>query len=98
MTLMSLTHLSSAAAVDLFEHLPTTDERRLLEMLAASEDGATDALLLAQGFTLDLMVNLVHAGFVTADSERIFAGRDAVEVSRVRITDAGRRALAQRDA
>jgi hypothetical protein len=74
----------------------TDDGRRMLELLAASEDGCTDALLLAQGFTLQLMVCLVHAGFVTADSERIFAGRGAVEISRVRITEAGRRAQAER--
>jgi hypothetical protein len=73
----------------------TDDGRRMLEVLAASEDGCTDALLLAQDFTLELMVCLVHAEFVTADPERIFAGREAVEISRVRITDPGRRALAE---
>jgi hypothetical protein len=33
----------------------TDDERRLLEILAASADGTTDALLVAQGFRFDLM-------------------------------------------
>jgi hypothetical protein len=34
----------------------TTDERRLLELIATSTDGTTDALLLARGFSLDVMV------------------------------------------
>ena len=70
----------------------TKDERRLLELLAGSEDGATDALLQAHGFTLDLMVGLVRRGLVTAQSERVFAAGKQVEATRVRITDAGRQA------
>ena len=37
-------------------------ECRLLELLSASDDGATDTLLVAHGFTLDLMDILVRAG------------------------------------
>jgi hypothetical protein len=66
----------------------------LLELLSASDDGATDTLLMAHDFTLDLMVILVRAGLATAQSEPILAGRHAVEVTRRRITGAGRRALA----
>jgi hypothetical protein len=73
---------------------PLTEEgRRLLEMLAASADGATEALLLAHGFTLDLIARVVIAGLATAKVERMVAGRRTVEVERVRITDAGRVAL-----
>jgi hypothetical protein len=72
----------------------TADERRLLELLAGSEDGSTDALLAAYGFTVALMVDVVSAGLATAMAERVYAGGKPVEVSKVRITDAGRQALA----
>jgi hypothetical protein len=50
----------------------TADERRLLELLAGSADGSTDA------------------GLATVHCDR------AVKITRVWITDAGRRALAER--
>jgi hypothetical protein len=71
------------------------DERPLLELLAASDDGASDALLLAHGFTVALMVDVVRAALATAQPERTFAAGKPVEATRrVRITDAGRRPLA----
>jgi hypothetical protein len=72
----------------------TDDERRLLELLAESADGCTDALLRAHGFTLEVIINIVSTGLATAKAERVFtaAGR-AIEVTRVRITDPDRRAL-----
>jgi hypothetical protein len=75
----------------------TADERRLLELLVAADDGATDALLRAHGFTLEVIINIVSTGLASAKAERTFAaaGR-AIEVTRVRITDAGRQALAER--
>jgi hypothetical protein len=73
----------------------TDDERRLLEMLAGSEDGTTDALLTAHGFKLDVLISIVSAEFATATPERTFAAGRPVEVTRVRITDAGRRALVE---
>jgi alpha-D-ribose 1-methylphosphonate 5-triphosphate synthase subunit PhnI len=66
----------------------TADERWLLELLAAADDGYPDALLRAHGFATELVVGLVRAGLAAAK-----AGR-AVDVTRVRITDARRRALA----
>ena len=71
----------------------TDDEHRLLEMLAGSEDGTTDTLLRAHGFKLDVLISLVSAEFATAASERVFASGKRVEVTRVQITEAGRRAL-----
>ena len=35
------------------------DRRRALELLAASRDGATEAIMLAHGFTVPLIVELV---------------------------------------
>ena len=72
----------------------TDEECRLLELLAGSADGTTDALLTVHGFKLDVLISIVSAEFATATPERVFAGGKPVEVTRVRITDAGRRALA----
>jgi hypothetical protein len=76
--------------------MPTADERRLLELLAASDDGCTDALLLAHGIALELIDGIVSAGLATATAERRFAAGRRVKVARVWITDAGRQALADR--
>jgi hypothetical protein len=65
----------------------TADERRLLELLAGSADGSTDALLREHGLTLEVMADMVRAGFATVHCDR------AVEITRVWMTDAGRRAL-----
>jgi hypothetical protein len=74
----------------------TEDERHLLELLAGSADGTTDALLVAHGFEFDLMARLVRERLATATPERVFAGGKPVEVTRIKITDAGRRALLER--
>jgi hypothetical protein len=42
------------------------------------------------------MVELVRAGLATAQTERAVAGGRAIEVARVRITEAGWRALVER--
>jgi hypothetical protein len=72
---------------------PKPDRRRALELLAASPHGCTEAMMVAHGFTVAQMVELVRAGLATATAERVVAGRDTAEVARVRITEAGRRAL-----
>ena len=46
----------------------------------------------AHGFTIKQLVDLVR--LATATSEHVRAGRLTLEVARVRITEAGRRALA----
>ena len=75
----------------------TQDERRLLELLATSDDGCTEAFLQgAYGFMLDLMIGVVRAGLMTATAERDIAAGEPVHITRVRITDTGRRALAER--
>jgi hypothetical protein len=59
----------------------------LLELLAASDGGCTDALLQAHGFALDLMVGLVRAGLATAkgrtDVCRPTRGRDHAGADRL---------------
>jgi hypothetical protein len=70
--------------------LPKPDRRRALELLAASPDGCTEAVMLAHGFTVAQMVELIAAGLATASTERVVAGSRTIEVARMRITDAGR--------
>jgi hypothetical protein len=73
------------------KRIPPATRRRALELLAASRDGATEAILAARGFSIEQIVDLVRAGLATAKAERVVAtGR---VVARVRITEAGRRVL-----
>jgi hypothetical protein len=73
---------------------PKPDRRRALELLASCRDGCTEAMMLAHGFTIAQVIELVQAGLATATAERVVAGSKMIEVARVRITEAGRRALA----
>jgi len=74
---------------------PKPERRRALELLAASPDGCTEAIILAHGFTTDFLVDLIRAGLATAQTERAVVGRRSMQVTRMRITDAGRRALGE---
>ena len=74
---------------------PNPDRRRALELLAGSRYGYTKAILRAHGFSMDMMVELVKAGLATTKRERIVADGRQTAVVRVRITDAGRQALAK---
>jgi hypothetical protein len=69
------------------------DRRRALALLAGSPDGCTEAVMLAHGFKLDLLVELVRDGLATTKPERMRVGGREIAVTRVRITEAGRRAL-----
>jgi hypothetical protein len=62
-------------------------------LFASCRDGCTEAIMLVHGFTVELMVDLVRAGLATAKAERVVAGGRAIEVARVRLMEAGRRAL-----
>jgi hypothetical protein len=50
--------------------------------------------MIAHGFTIVQMVELVNAGLATATAERNAAGSRKLEVAWVRITDNGRQVLA----
>jgi hypothetical protein len=71
----------------------STERRRALDLLAASPDGCTAAILMAHGFKSDQLVELINAGLASVTTERVVTGDRAMEVTRVRITEAGRRAL-----
>ena len=70
------------------------DERRLLKLLAASDDGCTEAFLMAHGFGLELIDGIVIVGRATTKVEHTFAAGRAIKFTRMRITEAGRQALA----
>jgi hypothetical protein len=74
---------------------PNPDRRRVLELLAASRRGYGKAILRAHGFSVDMLAELVKAGLATTKRERMVADGRQTDVVRVRITDAGRQALAK---
>src|SRR5262245_19588558 len=74
-------------------HGPKPDRRRALEFLVASPEGCTEALMLANGFSVEMLVELIRTGLASAQAERTMAGGKQIEVARVRITEAGRRPL-----
>jgi hypothetical protein len=67
--------------------------RRLLKLLAASEDGCTDVFLSERGVFLDQVAAAALKGLATARIERTVVEGRPVDVMIVRITDAGRDAL-----
>ena len=69
------------------------EQRRALELLAGGPRGYTKALLLADGFTVDMLADLVREGLATAQRETMWAGGRKLMVERYRITGAGRRAI-----
>jgi hypothetical protein len=73
----------------------TAEQRRALAMLAtAGHNGVTQSLLTAHGFGVSVIAGLVNRGFATLTPEKVRAGSKSIEVSKVRVTDAGRDALA----
>jgi hypothetical protein len=68
-------------------------QRRALELLAGSMRGLPKPIMLMHGFTANRIAELVREGLATAKSEYVRAGGHAINVTRLRITDAGRRAL-----
>jgi len=73
---------------------PLDDERsRALALLAERPDGCTRAVLIARGFSLALLNQLVRAGLATSHLDRQEHGEKTIEIVRVKITEAGRRAL-----
>jgi hypothetical protein len=67
--------------------------RQALELLAVDQRGLAEALLLTYGFTRDLLAGLVYTGLATAQQQTVNAGGKTMRVIRIRITEAGRRAL-----
>jgi hypothetical protein len=67
--------------------------KHALKLLAGSaKQGCTEAFLLAHGFSVELLAEMVRAGLATVQIEGVRAGGQ----TRMHITDAGRRTLAGR--
>jgi hypothetical protein len=71
----------------------TIEQRRVLQMLAASERGCTEPALRRQGFTVGLLVGLVGTGYAVAKPETMVAAGKTFSVVRFVITDSGRQAI-----
>ena len=72
---------------------PKPDRRRALEFLAAAPDGCTEAVMFANGFTAEVLLKLVRVGLAYAHAERMVGDGKMTEVARVKISEAGWRAL-----
>ena len=91
--MLALTHSAFAPLCHL-RHGPKPDRRRALELLVSCRDGCIEAIIIAHGFTVEQLVELVRAGLASASAERMVAGGRTMEVGRFRIKEAGRKALA----
>jgi hypothetical protein len=70
------------------------DERhRALAILAENPGGCSRAIMLARGFSLSLLNRLVRAGLATSRVETEERSDKVIEIVRVKITEARRRAL-----
>ena len=68
------------------------DQYRALTFLKGRRDGRTEAMMVAHGFSLASLKDLIRAGLVTTKTES--AGRKTpIRIVRLRITDSGRKAL-----
>ena len=88
----SLLHLLPA------RHLLRAEQRLAFALLASVPHGvAEDLLVLAHGFDSDMIAGLVHTGLATARRDTVTADGRTIEIVRITITDAGRRALGAED-
>ena len=72
----------------------SAEQRRALEMLNKSQGSGCPRLLwVAHGFTLAMLVSLVRDGLADVQAETVSEGSSTIEIVRIRITGAGRRAI-----
>jgi hypothetical protein len=68
----------------------SAEQRRALQLLANIPFGVNDTAMFVNGFTREIIGGLVRGGLATTERENLKAG---LSIGRVRITEAGRRAL-----
>ena len=66
-------------------------DRHALGLLILKKNGSTMTMLSARGVKVETIDEVIANGLATASVERV--GRGAIEITRVKITEAGRRAL-----
>jgi hypothetical protein len=71
----------------------TTEQRQPLAFLAGAPHGATKVRLLAVGFNVNVLADLVREGLATTHRGSMRVGGRQIRVERYTITDAGRRAI-----
>ena len=74
----------------------SAEQRRALEMLNKSQGSGCPSprlLWVAHGFTLAMLVSLVRDGLADVQAETVSEGSSTIEIVRIRITGAGRRAI-----
>jgi hypothetical protein len=74
----------------------TLDESRALQRLADVPRGIAKTLMLAHGFTHELIAGLVLNGLATEVPDIARIGKQTIEIELVMITDAGRKAIGNR--
>jgi hypothetical protein len=73
----------------------TDEQRRPLRLLARSPTGYTEAIMLSHGFESATLGQLVLDGLISVEARNLTAGRRRMKVCWLRITDAGRKAIAE---
>jgi hypothetical protein len=70
------------------------EELRTLRLLAQYPSGCTEPVILAHGFTLDRIANLVFRGFAKREVSNVTIGGRQVKIVRMQITTAGLKEIA----
>ena len=74
--------------------VPKPTRHRALELLdGCGIEGCSEAIMIAHGFSVEQMVELVREGLAAAVPGKVKAGGQSLEVTRLRITDEGQRVL-----
>jgi hypothetical protein len=68
------------------------DHYRALRLLGSYPNGCSERLIVWNGVAVDTMVDLIHAGPARAETIRPLVRGRPMEVARMKITEAGRRA------
>jgi hypothetical protein len=71
----------------------TPDERLALQRLAGVPRGIAKTLMLAHGFTDELIASLVLNGLATVMPDAATIGKQTIEIELVMMTDVGRKAI-----
>jgi hypothetical protein len=72
----------------------SNEELRALRLLARGESGCTEPVILAQGFTLDQIADLIFRGLAKREVRNMPLDGRQVKIVRMQITPAGLKAIA----
>ena len=70
------------------------EELRALQLLARSPSGCSEPVILAHGFTLDQIADLIFRGLAKREVSNMSLDGRKAKVVRMQITPAGRKAIA----